>query len=172
MYGDMEEYNIMISNILNTYLHIFKDTKKSINKNPETIKNNVLKEKEIEKENLKDQFNLLDDEHRKIEREKKNLKLGKWNVGLSKAIFQYDPEQYDKEIRQEERLNQMLEQNNIELSAGEQNNSNNMFSQISGAATDLLVQQQSEQDIHNEMYGLMDEMGDDEDFDDGNDELY
>ena len=54
---------------------------------------------EDEKENLKDQFNLLDDEHRKIEREKKNLKLGEWNVGLSKAIFQYDPEQYDKEIQ-------------------------------------------------------------------------
>jgi len=164
-YGMMEDYTIMISNILNTYFNIFKNTKEMTNKNPETIKNNVLKEKEIEKEDIKNKFNLLDDEHRKIEREMKNLKLGEWGVGLSKAVFQYDPNMYDKEIQNQQRIDQLITQNNIELSTAEQNSTNNVFSQLSGAATDLLVRQMEDQEIQAERYGMMDTMGDDDDMD-------
>ena len=113
----------------------------------------------------------MDDEHRKIERELKKHKLGEWSVGLSKAIFQYDPDMYDREIQQQQQINEMLNRNNITLSSGEENNQNNMFSGLSGAATDLLIQQQAEDEIHNEMYGMMGEMGDDDDMD-GRDDLY
>ena len=170
-YGAMEDYEIMVSNIINTYLNIFMNTKKLLDNDPETIKNDVLKEKEMEKENIKDQFNRLDDEHRKIERELKKHKLGEWSVGLSKAIFQYDPDMYDREILQQQQINEMLNRNNITLSSAEENNQNNMFSGLSGAATDLLIQQQAEHDIHNEMYGMMGEMGDEEDMD-SRDDLY
>ncbi len=146
-------------------------TKKLLDNDPETIKNDVLKEKEMEKENIKDQFNRLDDEHRKIERELKKHKLGEWSVGLSKAIFQYDPDMYDREIQQQQQINEMLNINNITLSSAEENNQNNMFSGLSGAATDLLIQQQAEDEIHNEMYGMMGEMGDDDDMD-SRDDLY
>ena len=170
-YGALEDYEIMVSNIINTYLNIFMNTKKILNQDPGTIKNNVLKEKEMEKENIKDQFNRLDDEHRKIERELKKHKLGEWSVGLSKAIFQYDPDMYDREIQQQQQINEMLNRNNITLSSAEENNQNNMFSGLSGAATDLLMQQQAEHEIHGEMYGMMGEMGDEEDMD-SRDDLY
>jgi hypothetical protein len=169
--GMEEEYRIMVSNIMNTYFNIFKNTKEMINKDSETIKNNVLKEKESEKENIKNEFNLLDDEHRKIEREMKNLKLGEWSVGLSKAVYQYDPAMYDKEIQNQERLNQMLRHNEIVLSAAEQNNEGNIFSPLSGEATTILQQQESEQEIHDERYGMMAEQGDDDDWQ-GDDDLY
>lgn len=170
-YGELEDYELMVTNIINTYLNIFKDTKKMLDKDPETIKNDVLKEKEIEKENIKDQFNRLDEENRKIERELKKHKLGEWSIGLSKAIFQYDPDMYDRELQQQQRIDEMLNQNNINLSSGEQNTEGNMFSGLSDAATNLLIQQQGEHEIHNEMYGMMDDMGDEEDMD-SRDDLY
>ena len=142
-----------------------------INTNPETIKENVAKIKEDEKEDIKNQFNLLNEENRKIEREMKNLKLGEWSIGLSKSIFQYDPAMYDREIQNQHRLNQLLQQNEIALSAAEENNQNNMFSSLSGAATDLLIQQEQQQEIHDERYGMMDDMGDFEDMD-SRDDLY
>ena len=171
LYGELEDYELMVTNIINTYLNIFKDTKKMLDKDPETIKNDVLKEKEIEKENIKDQFNRLDEENRKIERELKKHKLGEWSIGLSKAIFQYDPDMYDRELQQQQRINEMLNQNGVNLSPGEQNTEGNMFSGLSDATTNLLIEQQGEHEIHNEMYGMMDDMGDEEDMD-GRDDLY
>ena len=170
-YGMKEDYDEMITNIMNTYFNIFKDTKTMINTNSERIKENIAKKKEDEKEDIKNQFNLLNDENRKIEREMKNLKLGEWSIGLSKSIFQYDPSMYDREVQNQQRLNQLLQQNEIALSAAEQNNQNNMFSSLSGAATDLLIQQQDEHEIQDEMYGMMDIMGDGEDMD-SRDDLY
>ena len=157
--------------MINTYFNIFKDTKKMLDKDPELIKNNVLKEKEIEKEDIKNQFNMLDDEHRKIEREMKNLKLGEWSIGLSKSIFQYDPVMYDREIQNQERLNQLMNENNVILTTMEENTDGNMFSTLSGAATDLLIEEQQHNDIHNERYGMMEDMGDEEDMD-SIDDLY
>ncbi len=170
-YGLIELQNIMITNMMNTYFNIFKDTKKMLDTDPELIKNNVLKQKEIEKEDIKNQFNMLDDEHRKIEREMKNLKLGEWSVGLSKSIFQYDPTMYDREIQNQERLNQLMNENNVTLTAMEENTDGNMFSNLSGTATDLLIQEEQKQEIYDERYGMMDDMGDEEDMD-SRDDLY
>jgi hypothetical protein len=170
-YGLLEQQQVMIANMMNTYFNIFKDTKKMLNTDPEVIKNNVLKQKEIEKEDIKNQFNTLDDEHRKIEREMKSLKLGEWSVGLSKSIFQYDPAMYDREIQNQERLTQLMNENNVTLSALEGNNTDNMFTPLSGAATDLLIQQEQQQEIYDERYGMMDNLGDYEDMD-SRDDLY
>ena len=170
-YGAMDEYVMAVTNILNTYFNIFRLTKKVINKNPELIKNDVLKEKELEKEYIKDQFNRLDDEHRKIEREMKNLKLGEWSVGLSKSVFQYDPQMYERENELKSRIDSMMSQNNIQMSAQEMNVENNMLSSLTGEATDLILQQRAEQEIDNERYGLMNEMGDDDDWNE-NEDMY
>ena len=170
-YGAMDEYIMAVTNILNTYFNIFRLTKKVVNKNPELIKNDVLKEKELEKEYIKDQFNRLDDEHRKIEREMKNLKLGEWSVGLSKSVFQYDPQMYERENELKSRIDLMMVQNNIEMSAQEMNVENNMLSSLTGEATDLILHQRAEQEIDDERYGLMNEMGDDDDWNE-NDNMY
>jgi hypothetical protein len=170
-YGALEEYTLAVTNILNSYFNIFRLTKNIVNKNPELIKNDVLKEKELEKEYIKDQFNRLDDEHRKIEREMKNLKLGEWSVGLSKSVFQYDPQMYERENELKSRIDLMMTQNNIEMSAQEMNVENNMLSSLTGEATDLILQQRAEQEIDDERYGLMNEMGDDDDWNE-NDDMY
>ena len=46
-----------------------------------------------------------------------------------------------------------------------------MFTALSGAATDLLIQEQQNQEIYDERYGMMDNMGDEEDMD-SRDDLY
>ena len=42
-------------------------------------------------------------EQRQIENLKKNHRLGEWNVGQTRAIFEYDENQYDKEREQIEK---------------------------------------------------------------------
>ena len=65
----------------------------------------------------------------------------------------------------------MMTQNNIEMSAQEMNVENNMLSSLTGEATDLILQQRAEQEIDDERYGLMNEMGDDDDWNE-NEDMY
>ena len=65
----------------------------------------------------------------------------------------------------------MMNQNNVTLSGMEENTEGNMFSTLSGAATDLLIQEEQNQEIYDERYGMMDDMGDEEDMD-SRDDLY
>ena len=46
-------------------------------------------------------------EQRQIENLKKNHKLGDWNVGQTRAIFEYDENQYDKERNEMEKRYQL-----------------------------------------------------------------
>ena len=46
-----------------------------------------------------------------------------------------------------------------------------MLSSLTGEATDLILQQRAEQEIDDERYGLMNEMGDDDDWNE-NEDMY
>ncbi len=64
-----------------------------------------------------------------------------------------------------------MTENNVILTATEENNRDNMFTALSGAATELLIQEQQNQEIYDERYGMMNDMGDEEDMD-SRDDLY
>lgn len=49
-------------------------------------------------------------EQREIENMMKVHRLGRWGVGQTKALFVYDREQYDREIKEMERIS-LLEAN-------------------------------------------------------------
>ena len=61
------------------------------------IESNILKAKEQEKNRIRLNLKNLTNEQRKIENIMKNNKLGKWGFGRSRAVFEYDANQYDKE---------------------------------------------------------------------------
>ena len=63
----------------------------------ETINKNVLKSKTKEKEQIVKRLGDLTVEEREIEDIMKNSSLGDWSLGRTKAIFEYDENQYDKE---------------------------------------------------------------------------
>ena len=62
-----------------------------------SINKNVLKSKTKEKEQIVKRLGDLTVEEREIEDIMKNSSLGDWSLGRTKAIFEYDENQYDKE---------------------------------------------------------------------------
>ena len=83
--------------LLVTYIKKIEDNKKLLNVSIETINSNVLKTKTKEKEQIVKRLGDLTVEEREIENMLKNSSLGEWSLGKTKAIFQYDDRQYDKE---------------------------------------------------------------------------
>ena len=94
----IDELNKNVSQILINYVSIFDYRKSKIsNFNKETIQKRIYKEKEDEKNSFTRRFEVLSDEDRKLEDTYKNLKLGKYNVGQVKGLFEYSGDVYDQE---------------------------------------------------------------------------
>jgi len=58
---------------------------------------------EKERQNIIKEFDDLDEEMRGVELTKKHLGIGKWAFGASKAVYAYDPEQWDRERKEREK---------------------------------------------------------------------
>ena len=97
-----------IAQMISNMLTIFKKRKKTLNVSKEKINKSVMKSKVKEKFKITNQLKNLSDEQRKIENMLKNLKLGRWRMGQTRALFEYDENQYDKE--REEMDKTMLEE--------------------------------------------------------------
>lgn len=61
------------------------------------IKRIVNRSKNEEKKKIMTIFKDMDNESRRVENSLKELRIGSWNVGQQKSLFQYDPDTYDKE---------------------------------------------------------------------------
>ena len=82
----------------------FNKNKLVVNKSYEDIMAQVNKHKEKEKEAITNRLKNLTEEARQVDTQMKTHKLGQWNLGLQKGLTQYDPEFYDKEIQQQDSL--------------------------------------------------------------------
>ncbi len=104
----MKEANIqtlkerMCQYLVSLFSYLIK-SKKTINLNREKIKKNVLKSKVKEKNIITERLRNMTVEQRQIENLKKNHRLGEWNIGQTRAIFEYNENQYDKEREQMEK---------------------------------------------------------------------
>ena len=81
----------------------FQKHKASINYNNETIKEKSLKSRETEKTKMTRELGNLEPAEREVVDLMKTHRLGKWSVGLTRALFEYDEAQYDKEQKEIER---------------------------------------------------------------------
>lgn len=91
--------NEKIAKLLVTYIDVLSVNKTKINMNKEDIMAQVLRSKEVEKKEITDYLAGLSTEKRKVENIFKNSKLGdKWSLGLTEAVYKYDPDVYDKEM--------------------------------------------------------------------------
>ena len=100
MEGKREELNKKIAKLLHTYIIIMENQKKKLNINNEDIIKNVLKSKEKEKNKVTKRLGDLTVEEREVENIHKNHRLGNWNLGQTRALFEYDENQYDKERKE------------------------------------------------------------------------
>lgn len=86
-----------VAEIISKMLNIFSKRKKTLNVTKSKIQKSVMKSRVKEKFGITENLRKLSDEERKVEDTLKNHKLGKWRLGQTKALFEYDPNQYDKE---------------------------------------------------------------------------
>ena len=103
LHGHRDETEKIICSLLSVYLKKIETYKKVLNLNAEQINKSVLKAKEKEKSKITSRLRDLTIEEREIENIMKNNSLGKWGVGKTKAIYEYDENQYDKERDQLEK---------------------------------------------------------------------
>ena len=112
--GRKVEIGKAMANLIRYYVKMFKQRKKILNFSKDAIMKNILKSKQKEKSGITERLKNLTIEQRKVENVKKNLKLGDWGIGQTKALFQYDENQYDKERDYIERMAIMEKKAGIE----------------------------------------------------------
>jgi len=95
--GKRNQLNKKIANLLGTYISIMENQKTKLNLNSEDIIKNVLKAKEKEKDKITQKLGDLTKPEREVENILKEHRLGNWSLGQTRALYEYDSEQYDKE---------------------------------------------------------------------------
>lgn len=154
-----------ISRLLVTYINLLIERKKTLNKNMKLIQDNVLKAKVKETAIITKSYKDLTNEERKIGSIHQNLKLGKWKLGLTKAVHKYSSKQFDKEVTQ------ILEQAKDERKRGENDEITQQLSDVLSMEDihDMDMQARREAAIAVQMSLL----GDDDDHGEGDgDELF
>jgi hypothetical protein len=154
--GQHEELEKTTCQLLITYFKKLLDYKKTLNLSSEQIKKNVRKSKEKEKAKITVRLRDLTVEEREIENMMKIHSLGDWSLGLTRAIFEYDENQYDKE-RQEMETDALME-----LKMGDLDEVSKFNSDI--FKFDLENQTEIDNRINNEVYDMsyLPSMDDDE----------
>lgn len=117
--GKRDQLNKKIARLLRTYITIMKGQKDKFNLNNEDIIRNSLKSKEKEKNAITKNLGDLSKPERIVENILKEHRLGKWSLGQTRALYQYDENQYDKERKEIEdnMLTELRLNNNDEVTA-------------------------------------------------------
>jgi hypothetical protein len=101
--GLENQLNKHTASLMVDILTLMHKNKKTINKTNREINEKVLKDKEREKSKITEGFGNLTREARQTEDLMKNHRIGKWGVGQTKALYEYNPDQYDRERGDNER---------------------------------------------------------------------
>lgn len=155
-----------MSELMTVAVETLHHQKSIINYSMEEIQNNVLNVKEMEKSGIVERLKNMNKEDRKSEDYMKNLRLGDWNLGQTKALYIYDPNQYDREIAEQSKETEMRKE--IQNKRGEIDSF-----QEDVALEDMMKENQEQQLVTQEMMQDMMAMGEDDDFGDmDGDEMY
>ena len=95
--GDLEIFQKRICSLMMAFLDIDQKNKYTLDKPYEKIARKVMRSKQEEKKTITDYLENMEKDERKVEDTLKQLKLGRWNVGIQKGIFMYDKGTYDNE---------------------------------------------------------------------------
>jgi len=95
--GKRKNIQSKIALLLQTFIKISQTHKDLLNISNKEIKDNILKAKEREKSKITKRLGDMSKEEREVENIMKNQRLGRWNLGQTRALFEYDADQYEKE---------------------------------------------------------------------------
>jgi len=155
-----------MSELMTVALDVLHHQKSTVDYSIEEIQNNVLNVKEMEKTGIVERLKNMSKEDRKSEDYMKNLRLGDWNLGQTKALYIYDPSQYDREVEEQSK--------EMEMRRDIQNKGGVMDSFQEDVALEDMMKDTEEQNlVQKEMMQDMMAMGEDDDFGDmDGDEMY
>jgi len=100
--GNKQDLQERIASLLITFLTMIENDKEDIDMSYDMIAVAIRKKKETEKLRFTERLRLLSPDERKVEDQKKRLKLDEWNVGMQKGLFVYDKKTSDRERREQE----------------------------------------------------------------------
>jgi hypothetical protein len=95
--GDKEAFQRRVCSMMMDFIAIEQKNKATLDKPYEEIARKVRKSKQDEKKLITDYFENIGRDGQKVEYMLKELKLGRWNVGIQKGVFMYDKNTYDNE---------------------------------------------------------------------------
>jgi hypothetical protein len=96
--GDIEELKKRVASLLLCFLNVEHENKDVLDYTYEQIIQKVKRDKDIEKKGIIEQLGNMSIEERKVENDLKNYRIGRWNVGEQKGLYQYDKKTFDREI--------------------------------------------------------------------------
>ena len=113
---DPLDFKERICKLLLAFLEIEEKNKKTINFTYEKIMKHTKHFKNKEKKSITDFLGNMSKEKRKVEENMKKLKIGRWNVGMQKGLFQYDEATNNRETADlMNYLMQDMEEGNIDI---------------------------------------------------------
>ena len=135
-----------------------KNQKAMFNLNNEDITKNVLQAKEKEKNKVTKNMGDLSKSEIIVENILKEHRLGRWSLGQTKALYQYDQKQYDKERNEmeEDMLMELRLNNNDEVTT----RNRDIY------RMDNIQEQVQRERVNNELMMSFQAMADDDDFGD------
>ena len=95
--GDREAFRKRICSLLIDFITIDFEHKAMMDKSYSDIARKIRKSKQEEKKVITDYLENMEKDERKTEDMLKQLKLGRWNVGIQKGVFSYDKQTYERE---------------------------------------------------------------------------
>jgi hypothetical protein len=106
--GNRAELKKRVASLLITFLDIEDENKSTFDMSYEQIMKKINRAKDKEKNRIISYFGKFSPEELIIEDAFKTYKLGRWNVGQQKGLFQYDPNTYQRE--RDEMISQLYEE--------------------------------------------------------------
>ena len=114
--GNQLELKQRVCSLIVALLDIEDENKDAVDMSYEQIMKKVNRSKDKEKGRIISYFGNMTIDERKIEDAFKNYKLGRWNVGQQKGLFQYDPKTYERE--RNEMIAELYDENPDMMDAG------------------------------------------------------
>jgi hypothetical protein len=83
-------------------LEVERDNKQVVDMSYEDLKRKQEETEKREKKRITDRLKKMEIYERRVENQMKDLKLGNWNVGQQKGLFQYDKETFKREVMEQQ----------------------------------------------------------------------
>ena len=111
--GDIRELKDTVCSLLLDFIRKDMKNKKTVDLPYSQIARRVKRTKEQEKKSITDFLQNMEKDERKIEDMLKKFKMGRWNLGMQKGVFQYDKDMYgrDREANLARMYNEVNEMN-------------------------------------------------------------